>query len=140
VLRAFVIIIGALVLIGGATGVYLYDRATAIDRSTPTVVADAFLHGVFVEKDSVRVGLYTCPRWSGDDAIQEVQAHVDPEARIAWDGLSVGDQTAERATVHVRMRLSYPGDIAPSGEQRWSLALEEHLGWRVCSVDRGTGP
>jgi len=49
-------IVGAL-LSAGAVAVYLYDKATEPDRSTPVVSADAFLYAVLVEDAECRVGL-----------------------------------------------------------------------------------
>ena len=38
----------------------LYDKATAPDRSTPTVAVDSYLRALLIERDDVKARLYLC--------------------------------------------------------------------------------
>jgi hypothetical protein len=140
VLRALVIIVAALTLVGAATGVYLYDRATAIDRSTPAVVARQFMQASVVERDPARVGLFICGEWSAEQALAETAAQIDPEAKASWTVGTAEPVSEGMAIVPILLKLQYPGEVAPSGREGWVLSLRDEQGWRVCSVDRGTGP
>ena len=137
--RVLLIVVLALVGVLGAataTGLYLYDKATEPDRSTPVVSADAFLHAALIEGDEGRVGLYTCSTWSPRDALASVRSMVDSEARVSWDSFAVIEQTGDRARVTARMRFRYEGELAPSGERQLTLTLALDDGWRVCGAER----
>jgi hypothetical protein len=136
VLLVLAIVLGFVMVLAGAVGVVVYDRATAIDRSTPVVSGDAFLHAALVEGTVARVGLFTCQRWSAQDALAAVTALTDPEAKSSWDTFDVLSQSGGSAVLRARVRFQYPGEVAPSGEAFWRLDLVDENGWRVCAVAR----
>ena len=78
VLLIVAIVVAFLLLLGGTIGVVAYDKATAIDRSTPTVVIRQFMEAAALDHDSTRVGLFVCQGWSAADAMSaEIgRAHV----------------------------------------------------------------
>ena len=117
-----------------ATGVFVYQKATEPDRSTPVISTDAFLHAVFVEESDDRVGLYTCADWPAPTASKEMKAQIDPEAKVSWERLTVVGSVDERATIEVRMLFRYPEDVTPSGERYWTFDLVNVGGWRVCGA------
>ena len=136
VLLAFVVIVGAVALIGAATAVYLYDRATAIDRSTPAVVAEQLLQAALAEEDAARVGLFICNDWSSADAMAQLRSNIDPEVQVGWAPVRTVLTSESTADVTVRVTLQYPGEIAPSGGEVWRLSARNDQGWRVCSVEK----
>jgi hypothetical protein len=135
-----VVVVGALFLVGGATAVFLYDRATAIDRSTPAVVARQFMQATVGDNDPARTGLFICQQWSADRALADTVQQLDREAKASWTIGTTERGTEGSAIVQVRVSLQYPGEVAPSAEEGWVLSLREEQGWRVCAVDRGAGP
>jgi hypothetical protein len=128
------VVFGSVIILGGAVGVFVYNRATAVDRSTPVVSADAFMNAVAVEEDPQRVGLYTCAAWSATDAFTETTRLIDPQARTTWDTFVVVSQSESAAVIDARVRFRYPGEVAASGEKTWRFQMANEQGWRVCSV------
>jgi hypothetical protein len=118
----------------------LYDRATAIDRSTPAAVARQFMQAAVGDNDPVRVGLFICGDWSAEQALAETVGEIDPAAKPSWTVGTTQPGADGNAIVQIRLRLLYPGDLAPSGEEGWVLSMRDERGWRVCAVDRGVGP
>jgi hypothetical protein len=128
------IALGFVLLLGGTVAIFLYNKATAIDRSTPVVSASSFLRAVFVDGDPAQVGLYTCSAWPADQAMSDTKALADPETHVSWDTFSVVDQSDSRAVLRARLRFRYEGEVAPSGEKTWEIRLADERGWRVCAV------
>ncbi len=126
-----------LLVLGGGVALYVYDKATAPDRSTPIVSADAFLHAALVERSVDRVSLYVCDEWPAEQALAQVSAQLDPSVRVSWGGTSVV-QTGAEADVTVRMTFSVAGTgLSQRSVETWRLAVvEESDGWRVCSAGR----
>lgn len=136
VLLVLLILVGAAVLVGGVGAVVLYERATAIDRSTPAAVARQFLQAAIGDRDDARVALFICRDWTTEHAIAETLDRLDPEAKATW---VIGETVLTRAgeaVVNVRVRLQYPGEVAPSGEETWELILREESGWRACGIEK----
>jgi hypothetical protein len=129
------IIVAVLVLAGGGVGLIAYDRATAINRSTPSVSVQQFLTAVFVEEDSARVALFVCPSLKVADAMSRARELVGTDAKPSVGTVVVSNQSVNDATVAVRITLRYPGDFEPSGEENWTFNMSNLDGWRVCSFD-----
>jgi hypothetical protein len=126
-----------LLLLGGGIALYVYDKATAPDRSTPIVSADAFLHAALVERSVDQVSLYVCHDWPAEQALAQVSAQPDSSVRVSWGGTSVLQAGAE-ADVTVRMTFSVAGTgLSQRSVETWRISVvEESDGWRVCSVSR----
>lgn len=135
-LRLALIVIGFLAVVGGAVGFVVYDRVTAIDRSTPNISVQRFLTAVFVEAEPDRVQLFVCQGWDPTTAMNHARGLVDPQAKASWDTVTTVDQSGSQAHVDARIRLTYVGDIGPSGEEHWRFRLALQAGWRVCDVER----
>jgi hypothetical protein len=129
------IVVAFLVLLGGTIGVVAYDKATAIDRSTPEVTVQQFLTAVFVDNDPTRVQLFVCPGFDPSDAIAQAARLTDSQAKTSWDTVIASDQSDQTAEVDVRMRYRYPGELAPSASARWQFHTRNQDGWRVCSFE-----
>jgi hypothetical protein len=125
-----------LVLLGGTIGVVAYDKATAIDRSTPAVSVEQLLTAIFVDNDESRVQLFLCPGLVASDAMAQAKSLAGKEATPSWENLIVSQQSDKAATLNARITLRYPGEPEPSGEQHWEFKLDRQDGWRVCSFKR----
>jgi len=125
--------VGVLVLAAGGVGLFVYDRATAIDRSTPAASVQQFLTAVFVEEDPTRVALFLCPSFKVADAMGRARELVGTDAKPSVGTVVVSDQSLNDATVAVRITLRYPGDFEPSGEENWIFHMSSLNGWLVCS-------
>jgi hypothetical protein len=127
-------VLGFVVVVGGGTAFVIYDRATAIDRSSPEVTTDQFLDSVLVLRDPARISLFVCSSWSAQDALAQAKPPDDSRVAISWGDLSVQENGA-RATVRAKVQFSAP---AGSGffrdAQIWRLELADEDGWRVCSL------
>ena len=133
-----VVVVGALFLVGGATAVFLYDRATAIDRSTPAVVVEQLLQAALAENDPARVALFTCTDWDATEAIAQLRSGIDSDVQVQWAPVSTAQTSDSAAQVTVRVTLAYPGEIAPSGDQVWTVTTRREQGWRACAVAKGS--
>jgi hypothetical protein len=127
------VVLGFLVVVGGAVGFVLYDRATAIDRSTPDIAVDQFLHASAVERDVSRTSLFVCAEWSARDAVAAATDELDPEVVVSWSAISVSVTSERTAQASTDVRLTVDGF---SDIERWRFALEQQGGWRVCSLRR----
>jgi hypothetical protein len=129
------ILVGVLVVGGGAAFV-IYDRATAIDRSTPEVVAGQFLRATLVDRDPARVSLFVCRQWSAQDAIREADPPADPKVFTMW-GDYASRVSGNIADVDVNVQFSFAvGGNAGRDIQLWVLHLEKQDGWRVCDITK----
>ena len=132
------IALAILVVVGGSIGIVAYDKATAIDRSTPDVAAERFLHAVIVVRDEATVGLYICQSWSASEAIEVAGLPSNPALQVNWGDTSL-TQNGTSAVADIRVVLRIPAgngafyrDIQP-----WHLTLVNESGWRVCGLTRG---
>jgi hypothetical protein len=128
------IMAGFLLVVSGGTAVFLYDRATAIDRSTPETVVSQFLDSSLVLKDPAKTSLFVCRNWAADDAIAQAKPPTDPKVVVTWGDFDVqrtGSKSTVRATVQFRLPV---GQGFARDVQRWRLELEDQDGWRVCSL------
>jgi hypothetical protein len=131
-LLMILIVVGTLAASGAGAAFLLYDRATKIDRSTPAVAVDQFVHATFVDKDDDRVELFTCPQWTRARTA-EVQEQFDSEVKVTLASVAVESQQEQQAVVMARMRLVFRDFV---DFQDWRFEVVEDNGWRVC----GAGP
>jgi hypothetical protein len=132
IIAAFVIGLGG---VAAGTAFYLYDKATAIDRSTPEVVVDQFLRATLVQRDPDRVALFVCQQWSAQQANDDVRPPANPNVDVSW-GDYVTDRVGAAADVSVRVYLSVENNGFQESIQSWTLHLEDQDGWRVCDVTK----
>jgi len=138
ILLIVAIVVAFLVLLGGTIGVVAYDKATAIDRSTPGAVTQQFLEAAIIAKDPARVGLFICARWTVSGAMAATGAASRPDLSVNW-GIIDQSQNGESATVDLRVRLSFAagGGLSFREIQPWRITLANENGWRVCSLEIG---
>jgi hypothetical protein len=132
-LLLIILVVGAVfVLAAGGVGFLFYNRATEIDRSTPTVAVHQFLRAAFFDKDDDRVKLFTCRQWT-NERTSGVQQRFDPEVKVTWEDVVVQSRQGHQAVVTARMRLVFQSFV---DFQDWRFEVVEENGWRVC----GAGP
>jgi hypothetical protein len=138
ILLVVAIVVAFLVLLGGSIGVVAYDRATAIDRSTPEVVIRQFVGAAAIDHDLARANLFVCGQWSAADALTKMSLPTTPNLSINWGVRSV-TQNGDQAQADVRVILSVPaGDGAAFRDVHiWHLTLVNQNGWRVCDLEAG---
>ncbi|WP_436525695.1 Rv0361 family membrane protein [Actinoplanes sp. HUAS TT8] len=135
--------VAALLCLGGV-GVFvaLYDSATKIERSDPSVVMVNFLGAYMAHRDDQDAALYTCK--SGSDLSKlnsfrnEIQAAEDKysiQVVVTWRNLNVqtsGDRAV--ATVDIVRTVS---DGSERTFDPWRFDLFDDGDWRVCSAAPG---
>jgi hypothetical protein len=130
------IVLGAILATAGIVGLVVYDRATAIDRSTPTVVVGQFLGEAIDGRDPARVALFVCDDYPPSLAIEHATEGLTEEMSISWGDYVVQQQDSQAAvTVQVRYRLDQATTTRYEVES-WRLRLVNDHGWRVCGLQR----
>ena len=117
-----------------ATGVFVYQKATEPDRSTPTVSVQQLLTTIFVDEDVTRTDLFVCSGWSGEQATSAIKQEIDSKASVSWEGVKQTENHGDQATVEARLLFRYPEDVTPSGQRYWTFDLVNEGGWRVCAA------
>jgi hypothetical protein len=126
------VIVGSSVVLGGAIGVVVYDKATAIDRSTPTVAVRQFLQAAVVDRDVSRIALFVCAQWSPTEALSAVGEKLDASVMVNWGVTSV-QESGDQAQAQVRITFTAGGF---SDVQVWRITVAREDGWRVCALQR----
>jgi hypothetical protein len=137
--NTLLIVFAFLAVLGVAAGgvlFYLYDKATAIDRSTPQVVVDQFLDAALKQRDVTRLSLFVCDSWPAAQAISEVDPPPSEDASISWTN-TVTNIDGHSANVTLMVRFAFlVGRQLIHDVQSWTLKLENTNGWRVCSLTK----
>jgi hypothetical protein len=129
-------VVGAVLAAGAVVGLLVYDRATGIDRSTPTVVAGRFLVATIGNRDIRLTSLLVCNEFPAEEALRQAVAGIDESTSVSWHDL-VSQQTPAGATVTAEVRLTATRNGQTYyGFEVWRLRLVNQDGWRVCSIDR----
>jgi hypothetical protein len=125
-----------LILVAGTIGLIIYDRATAIDRSTPTVVVGQFLVASFDDRDPRRVALFVCEQLQPNQALDDTLNGLDTDLSVSWGDFST-DQSDGSAIVIAQMRFRLDqGDASYSAVEQWRFTMVNQDGWRVCGIQR----
>ncbi|WP_433127654.1 hypothetical protein ACQPWW_32675 [Micromonospora sp. CA-240977] len=133
----------ALLCLGGlVTGLVLYQRASAPDRSAPEVVVVNYLQAALVSRDANRAKLYTCD--NGIPAVDAFAAQVvqrEQELAVSFsiniENVVVSKTAATDASVTAVVRRSASVDgVQQSLADTWRFDVRDSEGWRVCSAAR----
>lgn len=136
ILLVVAIAVAAALVVGGGAAFVIYDEATKIDRGTPEVVVQQFLHAGLVDRDAARVSLFVCRQWSADEAMKKIAPPADERIFISW-GDYVSTRTGDKATVDVKVQFDLGvGSVSASSVRSWRLQLENQAGWRVCDLTK----
>lgn len=137
VLLLVALVLVGVLIVGGGLAFYAYDRATAIDRSTPRVAVDQFLQAALIDADVNRVGLFVCRAWPASKALQESHIPLSPTMRVSWSSAQVRQISATQAEVTMRIRLFVVSEgTSPEQVNMWRFITVNENGWRVCSLDK----
>ncbi|MEU8284416.1 hypothetical protein AB0C01_08770 [Micromonospora sp. NPDC048905] len=129
-----------LLCLGGlATGLVLYHRASAPDRSAPDVVVDNYLRAFLVDRNDARADLFTCEGGSQMEAIRSLRTDLLAREKrfgvtiaVSWGSLSV-QKRDDAAAVEVTLIISARVDgMNQSDRQPWRFDTQRDDGWRVC--------
>lgn len=130
---AFLMVLGA---VAGGTVLFVYDKATEIDRSTPDASAEQFLDAALRSKDAARLQLFLCSGWSTADALRAIEAPTDPRVTANWgDFTATGAGREATLTTIVTFKVEIAGGFQQDS-QLWTLHLQDQDGWRVCGLTR----
>ena len=130
------IVVLSLFVVGGVAGLIVYNEATKIDRSTPTVVVRQFLQAALVDKDAAVVGLFVCGKWSSGQAMAAADLNLDPAIVVAW-GVTSEQIDGGKARVVARVTFSLTGSgVSQRSVESWAFDAVQEDGWRVCSLSR----
>lgn len=136
VLLILVLALAGVLVVGAGTAFVIYDKATAIDRSTPEVVVGQFLRASLVERDLAKLSLFVCDQWSAQSAMEVVAPPPDNRVVISW-GDYASNIAGRKATVDVKVEFNRgTGSVSASSVRSWKLMLEDQSGWRVCSLTK----
>jgi hypothetical protein len=131
------IVAAFIVIVGGGTAFFVYDRATAIDRSTPEVVVVQFLRATLVERDVRRIGLFVCNEWPAEQALAAAKPPTNPDISVSWGDLASTTRNGS-STVHAVVTFSAAvGGVFQQDPQSWTFTLKDQSGWRVCGLTKG---
>jgi hypothetical protein len=121
---------GVLAVTGAGAAFLLYDRATEVNRSTPTIAVHQFLSAVFVQRDDDRAKLFTCREWTTQRSA-EARGRFDPEVKVKWERVTEQSREGKQALVTARLQLLWQGF---ADFQQWRFEVVKDNGWRVCSA------
>lgn len=130
-------------LVGSIAGYIWYDRATRIDRSTPSVVVERYVYTIFDDRDLAGAEALECRDGSRQNIrslltdIEDLERTYNILVTVSTANYSttiLGDQ----ADVEVALRIDVPEeDRKPSrSTQHWRFHLRDDDGWRVCDASR----
>ena len=136
--------------LGGLVVAYVaYDKATAIDRTTPEGVLDLYLAATFSERNDERARLFTCGDPQEIHEIRELLVDLaDRERRfevkfsVTWAAFeSTVEGNRATVTAELKFQASKTGGSSSRSIERWRFVAENRSGWRVCDahwLDRPT--
>lgn len=130
----------ALLCLGGVgVIVAVYDNATEIKRTDPSVVLVNFLGAYLTDRDDQEAKLYTCKedtdlsRLSAfRDEVRKTEGKFSIGVMVSWKNLSV--QTSGN---HASGSVDIVRTISGGSEETfdpWKFEMSDEDGWRVCSA------
>jgi hypothetical protein len=134
ILVAFVLVLGGL---AAGTAFYFYDKATAIDRSTPQISTDQFLNATLIQKDPNRVNLFICKGWSPAAALAATAPPTTAQVSVNWGAFKTTINGTSAVVVLDMQFAASSGGTYHRQSETWTLNLAQEDGWRVCGLSRG---
>lgn len=129
-----------LLCLGGlATGLVLYHRASAPDRSAPDVVVDNYLRAFLVDRNDARADLFTCEGGSQLEAMRSLRTdllareqELNVTILVSWGGLVIKGEGNTASVVTVIRRSATVDGIQQSLTDTWQFDVRKEDDWRVC--------
>jgi hypothetical protein len=145
VLLVVAIVLAVLCAGGGIIAAFAYDRATRIDRSTPSVVVQHYVYAMFDDRDDKRARLYECKNLAEDGFRDLLADLIDREGRFdikilvapAHYETSTG-RVSSNVLVDLNIDVPEEDERLSRSTQRFSVDLRKEDGWRVCATRRVT--
>jgi hypothetical protein len=138
------LVAGALALLctGGAGVAFVaYRDATEPDRSSPDVTVSNYLRALLVERNDVRVGLYSCSNGRDLGPIRAFKSEIEEREKqhsvrivVSWGAMTV-QELPGRTTVTTEISRTI-SDGSEKDLQNWRFDLVDEDGWRVCGATR----
>ncbi|WIM96246.1 hypothetical protein ACTOB_008422 [Actinoplanes oblitus] len=135
-------ILAVLCLGGVGVVVSLYDNATKVERTDPSVVLDAFLGAFLVYRDDRQLEEYACKTGgnfsqlgSFRDGIQQAESKHSVEISITWRNVNAS-VSGERAVATAEVVRTVAGGSEETVDV-WEFGMVNDGGWRVCSATPG---
>ncbi|MEU7754506.1 hypothetical protein [Micromonospora sp. NPDC049171] len=130
----------ALLCLGGlVTGLVLYHRASAPDRSAPDVVVDNYLRAFLVDRNDARANLFTCEGEPQLESLRSLRAdlltreqELNVTILVSWGSLDVKDEGDTAAVATVIRRSATVDGIQQSLTDTWQFDVRKQEDWRVC--------
>jgi hypothetical protein len=129
------------VLCLGGIGVIvsLYDGATEVKRSDPSVVLFNFMGAYLTDRNDQEAALYVCEKNSDisrlkafRDDVEGIEKRYSVKVVITWKDLTV-KSSGDRATATADIVRSIT-DGSERTATPWKFELVDDGGWRVCSA------
>jgi hypothetical protein len=132
----------ALAVMGAGVLFFLYDRATAPDRSAPDVVVDNYLRAYLVDRNDVKAQLFLCRDSTDLAAVQALRAEVERReaqfnvvVRVSWGPLQRSKTvTGETVQTTLTIRSFADGQDRAGRREDWAFDLIDDDDWRVCAA------
>jgi hypothetical protein len=133
VLIIIAVVVAAILGVGAVTALVAYDKATELDRSTPTIAVQQFVYAAFVNRNENRTTLFICSGSHVPETVASVLTGLDPSVKIALGRMSEKSRAGDSAVVSAELELSSGGftDV-----QNWEFDTADQNGWRVCGARR----
>ncbi|WP_189332287.1 hypothetical protein [Actinoplanes ianthinogenes] len=132
-------ILAVLCLGGVGVIVSVYDNATEIKRSNPSVVMANFISAYLARRNDEEASLYICKEGGDLKDLNAFRAKIEEAERnnsvkivVSWRDLSV-QSSGDHATATVTIVRSVDNGSAESFDS-WRFELVDEDGWRVCSA------
>ncbi|MEU8084213.1 hypothetical protein AB0B57_11425 [Micromonospora sp. NPDC049101] len=134
----------ALLCLGGlVTGLVLYHRASAPDRSTPDVAVAGFIQSFLADRNDARASELLCETDADLDDLRLLREDLltreqrfNATISTSWEDINIQRQ-GDLANVEVDLILSaFVDGISQSDRQRWRFETRHQDGWRVCKAER----
>ncbi len=134
----------ALLCLGGL-GVFvaIYDDATEIKRTDPTVVLVSFLGAYLTDRNDQQADLYVCNE-NADftqlsafrENIRETEGKYSVGVMVTWKNLAI-HTAGSQASATVDIVRTIAGGAEETFDP-WKFEMSDQGGWRVCSATPGS--
>lgn len=133
----------ALVALAAGGGLYLYDKATTPDRSTPTVAVQQFLKATFVDRNQTTQASFSCGGVPAEITslvafVDDIKARTGTDVAVGWDSITAGPDTGGGPVnvTGVIILTAYVNNVMQEDRQDWRFVTEHRDGWRVCGAHK----